>query len=215
MNITGSDQELSYTNTARPRVLGREASCLQVRDSRLRHTRRHARYPLPSLALQRPFLARAPQANFHLHNILALTIQADRPVHRPRSITPPKCRPKSPTSSSSSRSAAARMPSVRLPPPLERNCRAAQAPLRGAVAALRLRKNQIGERWRRDTVTDSLVAARIKKNKKAGNIKFKVRCERFIYTLVLKDTDKAEKLKQSLPPGTPPPHDIALPARQD
>ena len=46
-------------------------------------------------------------------------------------------------------------------------------------------------------------AARIKKNTKAGNIKFKVRCERFIYTLVLKDTDKAEKLKQSLPPGTP------------
>jgi hypothetical protein len=49
------------------------------------------------------------------------------------------------------------------------------------------------------------VAARIKKNKKAGNIKFKVRCERFIYTLVLKDTDKAEKLKQSLPPGTKSP----------
>ena len=45
-------------------------------------------------------------------------------------------------------------------------------------------------------------AARIKKNKKANNIKFKVRCQRFIYTLVLKDTDKAEKLKQSLPPGT-------------
>ncbi|KAF2263622.1 ribosomal protein L38e [Lojkania enalia] len=44
-------------------------------------------------------------------------------------------------------------------------------------------------------------SARIKKNKKAGNIKFKVRCHRFIYTLVLKDTDKAEKLKQSLPPG--------------
>lgn len=50
-----------------------------------------------------------------------------------------------------------------------------------------------------------LAAARIKKNKKAGNIKFKVRCERFIYTLVLKDTDKAEKLKQSLPPGTDAP----------
>lgn len=49
---------------------------------------------------------------------------------------------------------------------------------------------------------DDIAAARIKKNKKAGNIKFKVRCHRFIYTLVLKDTDKAEKLKQSLPPGT-------------
>lgn len=49
---------------------------------------------------------------------------------------------------------------------------------------------------------NGVAAARIKKNTKANNIKFKVRCHRFIYTLVLKDTDKAEKLKQSLPPGT-------------
>ena len=33
-------------------------------------------------------------------------------------------------------------------------------------------------------------------------IKFKVRCSRELYTLVLKDSDKAEKLKQSLPPST-------------
>ncbi|KAI5205075.1 hypothetical protein E4T42_04160 [Aureobasidium subglaciale] len=32
-------------------------------------------------------------------------------------------------------------------------------------------------------------------------IKFKVRCNRYLYTLVLKDQDKAEKLKQSLPPS--------------
>ncbi|PFH61162.1 hypothetical protein XA68_18045 [Ophiocordyceps unilateralis] len=44
-------------------------------------------------------------------------------------------------------------------------------------------------------------SARIKKNKKAHNVKFKVRCQRHLYTLVLKDTDKAEKLKQSLPPN--------------
>ncbi|KAF2644150.1 ribosomal protein L38e [Massarina eburnea CBS 473.64] len=44
-------------------------------------------------------------------------------------------------------------------------------------------------------------SAGIKKNPKAKNIKFKVRCNRFVYTLVLKDSDKAEKLKQSLPPG--------------
>jgi hypothetical protein len=44
-------------------------------------------------------------------------------------------------------------------------------------------------------------AARIKKNKKVNNIKFKVRCSKNVYTLVLKDSDKAEKLKQSLPPG--------------
>jgi len=50
--------------------------------------------------------------------------------------------------------------------------------------------------------TDITTAARIKKNKKVNNIKFKVRCSKNVYTLVLKDTDKAEKLKQSLPPGT-------------
>jgi large subunit ribosomal protein L38e len=52
--------------------------------------------------------------------------------------------------------------------------------------------------------TDNETAARIKKNKKVNNIKFKVRCSKNVYTLVLKDTDKAEKLKQSLPPGTQP-----------
>lgn len=45
-------------------------------------------------------------------------------------------------------------------------------------------------------------AARIKKNKASNQIKFKVRCKRYVYTLVLKDSEKAEKLKQSLPPGT-------------
>ncbi|CAK1367697.1 60S ribosomal protein L38 [Cercospora beticola] len=46
-------------------------------------------------------------------------------------------------------------------------------------------------------------SARIKKNRSAGinQTKFKVRCQRHLYTLVLKDNDKAEKLKQSLPPG--------------
>merc|ERR1711939_1243343 len=44
-------------------------------------------------------------------------------------------------------------------------------------------------------------SARIKRNKKSSQIKFKVRCRRHLYTLVLKDTEKAEKLKQSLPPN--------------
>ncbi|KAF1982320.1 ribosomal L38e family protein [Aulographum hederae CBS 113979] len=44
-------------------------------------------------------------------------------------------------------------------------------------------------------------AARIKKNPKNNQIKFKVRCSTYLYTLVLKDSDKADKLKQSLPPG--------------
>ncbi|KAL3438903.1 ribosomal protein L38e [Aspergillus tetrazonus] len=44
-------------------------------------------------------------------------------------------------------------------------------------------------------------SARIKRNRKTQQVKFKVRCSRFVYTLVLKDSDKADKLKQSLPPG--------------
>ena len=34
--------------------------------------------------------------------------------------------------------------------------------------------------------------------------KFKLRCSRFLYTLTLLDKDKADKLRQSLPPGTSP-----------
>ena len=45
-----------------------------------------------------------------------------------------------------------------------------------------------------------IAAVKIKKNK--DNVKFKVRCSRFLYTLVIQDLEKAEKLKQSLPPGT-------------
>ena len=31
--------------------------------------------------------------------------------------------------------------------------------------------------------------------------KFKVRCSRYLYTLCVNDTEKADKLRQSLPPG--------------
>lgn len=47
-------------------------------------------------------------------------------------------------------------------------------------------------------------AARIKKNAtRSGKVqtKFKLRCARQLYTLVLDDPEKAEKLKSSLPPG--------------
>ena len=44
-----------------------------------------------------------------------------------------------------------------------------------------------------------IVAVKIKKNKE--NVKFKVRCSRYLYTLVIQDREKAEKLRQSLPPG--------------
>eukprot|EP00448_Togula_jolla_P009759 CAMPEP_0170600372 /NCGR_PEP_ID=MMETSP0224-20130122/17299_1 /TAXON_ID=285029 /ORGANISM="Togula jolla, Strain CCCM 725" /LENGTH=69 /DNA_ID=CAMNT_0010925093 /DNA_START=83 /DNA_END=292 /DNA_ORIENTATION=+ len=40
---------------------------------------------------------------------------------------------------------------------------------------------------------------KIKKN--ATETKFKIRCSRYLYTLVMKDKDKAAKLKQSLPPS--------------
>uniref|UniRef100_A0A674DUP6 Large ribosomal subunit protein eL38 n=1 Tax=Salmo trutta TaxID=8032 RepID=A0A674DUP6_SALTR len=42
-------------------------------------------------------------------------------------------------------------------------------------------------------------SVKIKKNK--DNVKFKVRCSRYLYTLVITDKEKAEKLKQSLPPA--------------
>uniref|UniRef100_A0A646QCK1 Large ribosomal subunit protein eL38 n=2 Tax=Scolopendridae TaxID=41363 RepID=A0A646QCK1_9MYRI len=56
-------------------------------------------------------------------------------------------------------------------------------------------------------IKDFLLAARrkdaksvkIKKNRE--NTKFKLRCKRYLYTLVVPDKEKAEKLKQSLPPG--------------
>ena len=49
-------------------------------------------------------------------------------------------------------------------------------------------------------------AARIKKiaPRVAGGktkTKFKIRCTRYLYTLSLDDPEKAEKLRQSLPPG--------------
>ncbi|XP_044234017.2 60S ribosomal protein L38-like [Ursus arctos] len=40
---------------------------------------------------------------------------------------------------------------------------------------------------------------KIKKNK--DRVKFKVRCSRYLYTLVIRDKEKAEKRKHSLPPG--------------
>jgi len=44
-----------------------------------------------------------------------------------------------------------------------------------------------------------VLAVKIKKNK--DSVKFKVRCSRYLYTLVINDKEKAEKLRQSLPPG--------------
>lgn len=52
----------------------------------------------------------------------------------------------------------------------------------------------------------NVLEARIKKIKSRvpgskEKTKFKIRCSRYLYTLSLDDPEKAEKLKQSLPPG--------------
>eukprot|EP00591_Stephanopyxis_turris_P011110 CAMPEP_0195516638 /NCGR_PEP_ID=MMETSP0794_2-20130614/8156_1 /TAXON_ID=515487 /ORGANISM="Stephanopyxis turris, Strain CCMP 815" /LENGTH=70 /DNA_ID=CAMNT_0040645285 /DNA_START=41 /DNA_END=253 /DNA_ORIENTATION=+ len=48
-------------------------------------------------------------------------------------------------------------------------------------------------------------SVKVKKTKN-GNTKFKIRCSRFLYTLVIEDQNKADKLTQSLPPGLPQKH---------
>ena len=45
----------------------------------------------------------------------------------------------------------------------------------------------------------TLLAVKIMKTR--DKVKFKVRCSKYLYTLVVTDKEKADKLKQSLPPG--------------
>ncbi|KAJ3021025.1 60S ribosomal protein L38 [Thoreauomyces humboldtii] len=55
-------------------------------------------------------------------------------------------------------------------------------------------------------IKDFLLTARrkdaksVKIKKNANEVKFKVRCSKYLYTLVVADFEKAEKLQQSLPP---------------
>jgi len=44
-------------------------------------------------------------------------------------------------------------------------------------------------------------ARSVKIKKAKTSTKFKVRCQRYLYTLCVADSDKAQKLRQSLPPG--------------
>ena len=67
------------------------------------------------------------------------------------------------------------------------------------------------------SLTMSFIEARIKKiapktSDGHTKTKFKVRCSRYLYTLSIDDPEKAEKLKQSLPPGASPLsfHDLHL-----
>ena len=41
----------------------------------------------------------------------------------------------------------------------------------------------------------------VKIRKRTTQTKFKIRCSRYLYTLLVTDGEKAEKLTQSLPPG--------------
>jgi large subunit ribosomal protein L38e len=56
-------------------------------------------------------------------------------------------------------------------------------------------------------IRDFLLKARrtdaklVKIRKRDGQTKFKIRCTRHLYTLVVSDAEKADKLTQSLPPG--------------
>uniref|UniRef100_A0A0E0ECT7 60S ribosomal protein L38 n=1 Tax=Oryza meridionalis TaxID=40149 RepID=A0A0E0ECT7_9ORYZ len=52
---------------------------------------------------------------------------------------------------------------------------------------------------RKDARRKDARSVRIKRTKDA--VKFKVRCSKYLYTLCVFDADKANKLKQSLPPG--------------
>lgn len=56
-------------------------------------------------------------------------------------------------------------------------------------------------------IRDFLLKARradaklVKIRKRDSTTKFKIRCSRLMYTLVVTDSEKAEKLTKSLPPG--------------
>ncbi|XP_045141604.1 60S ribosomal protein L38-like, partial [Echinops telfairi] len=57
-----------------------------------------------------------------------------------------------------------------------------------------------------EEIKDFLLTAQRKdaksvKIRNKDNMKFKVRCNRYLYTLVIADKEKAEKLKPSLPSG--------------
>lgn len=58
-----------------------------------------------------------------------------------------------------------------------------------------------------EEIKDFIITARRKDAKSVkimktrdSKVKFKVRCSKYLYTLVVRDKEKADKLKQSLPP---------------
>ncbi|KAK5064180.1 hypothetical protein LTR84_000012 [Exophiala bonariae] len=69
------------------------------------------------------------------------------------------------------------------------------------------RKDATGALFQRSQIipprNKTRLGARLKKSTKGKDIKLKLRGKRFLYTLKLKDSDKADKIKQSLPPTLP------------
>ena len=128
-----------------------------------------------------------------------LKIKTPNAQHHQISVFPlprPSCLAKYQTSSSSSRSADARTPSVSLLLPT------ASFDSKMPHIHTHTRERERERERERGSIADAGstdLAGHIKRN--AHQIKFKVRCHRFLYTLVLKDSEKADKLKQSLPPG--------------
>ncbi len=56
--------------------------------------------------------------------------------------------------------------------------------------------------WIEMFIQYQLIFLTVVKVKKTGKVtKFKVRCAKYLYTYVVTDNAKVEKLKQSLPPG--------------
>ncbi len=156
--------------------------------------------------LRQPLRGPCHLASFLLHNNLS-GLWAGANFHDP-TINHSRCLPKSPISKSSSKFAGAKMQSVRQHPNPLRENRVEKEKLGRCLGNIwSTERGGLLRYWQQleeieNALLTFLPAARIKNNKKVNNIKFKVRCSRNVYTLVLKDTDKAEKLKQSLPPGT-------------
>ncbi|CAF1323069.1 unnamed protein product [Adineta steineri] len=54
---------------------------------------------------------------------------------------------------------------------------------------------------RRKDAKSVIIKRNPERNTRQANTKFKLRASRYLYTLLLNDKEKTEKLKQSLPPG--------------
>ena len=84
---------------------------------------------------------------------------------------------------------------------------APRAPLTLPAATPQKHKKTTKQPKQINEIKEFLITARrkdarsVKIKKTAGVTKFKVRCSRYLYTLCVTDADKADKLKQSLPPG--------------